>query len=312
MLQAKPGAFARLGQGGAEGGCFLHNSTYDFNDDVIPLGAGLPRGAGRGGDAAVVALTPHGPASRISRSATSRRASDSVGGCRARGLAVETHVLPGHARRATARSSRSTSRWLGDRRRAGHAGAVRRQRTASRASAARAARSAILHDDAFVRAVDDAGAARAVRACAQSVRLLARAARQRRQRRPQPQLPRFRDAARRVNAGVRRGARASAAGHVAAVAGERSAARRLDRRARRARAARRPSAAVNASFPTGSSTAACGPSGAIARCARCCAQHAARRTQLGWIDFHTGLGPRGHGEKIYNGRDVAADIAPRA
>jgi hippurate hydrolase len=40
MLQAKPGAFARLGQGGAEGGCFLHNSRYDFNDDVIPLGAG--------------------------------------------------------------------------------------------------------------------------------------------------------------------------------------------------------------------------------------------------------------------------------
>jgi hippurate hydrolase len=40
MLQAKPGAFARLGQGGAEGGCFLHNSRYDFNDAVIPLGAG--------------------------------------------------------------------------------------------------------------------------------------------------------------------------------------------------------------------------------------------------------------------------------
>ena len=40
MLEAKPGAFARLGQGGADGGCFLHNSTYDFNDAVIPLGAG--------------------------------------------------------------------------------------------------------------------------------------------------------------------------------------------------------------------------------------------------------------------------------
>ena len=40
MLQVKPGAFARLGQGGAEGGCFLHNSKYDFNDAVIPLGAG--------------------------------------------------------------------------------------------------------------------------------------------------------------------------------------------------------------------------------------------------------------------------------
>jgi len=41
MLQAKPGAFARLGQGGVEGGCFLHSSLYDFNDAVIPLGAGF-------------------------------------------------------------------------------------------------------------------------------------------------------------------------------------------------------------------------------------------------------------------------------
>ena len=40
MLQRRPGAYARLGQGGAEGGCFLHNSRYDFNDAVIPLGAG--------------------------------------------------------------------------------------------------------------------------------------------------------------------------------------------------------------------------------------------------------------------------------
>ena len=40
MLQRRPGAFARLGQGGADGGCLLHNSHYDFNDAVIPLGAG--------------------------------------------------------------------------------------------------------------------------------------------------------------------------------------------------------------------------------------------------------------------------------
>jgi hippurate hydrolase len=40
MLQAKPGAFARLGQGGAEHGAFLHSSRYDFNDSVLPLGAG--------------------------------------------------------------------------------------------------------------------------------------------------------------------------------------------------------------------------------------------------------------------------------
>lgn len=40
MLQVKPGAYLRLGQGG-EGSCFLHNSRYDFNDEVLPLGAAL-------------------------------------------------------------------------------------------------------------------------------------------------------------------------------------------------------------------------------------------------------------------------------
>ena len=36
---------------------------------------------------------------------------------------------------------------------------------------------------------------------------------------------------------------------------------------------------------------------------------AAPRSRLGWIDFHTGLGPRGHGEKIYAGPDAATDLA---
>ena len=30
---------------------------------------------------------------------------------------------------------------------------------------------------------------------------------------------------------------------------------------------------------------------------------------LGWIDFHTGLGPNGHGERIFASRDDAADLA---
>ena len=30
---------------------------------------------------------------------------------------------------------------------------------------------------------------------------------------------------------------------------------------------------------------------------------------LGWIDLHTGLGPRGHGERIFAGRDIAGDLA---
>ena len=41
MLQARPGAYVFLGQGGAAGGCLLHNPNYDFNDEVIPLGAGF-------------------------------------------------------------------------------------------------------------------------------------------------------------------------------------------------------------------------------------------------------------------------------
>lgn len=41
MLQQRPGAYFRLGQGGMESGCFLHNPNYDFNDAVIPTGAGL-------------------------------------------------------------------------------------------------------------------------------------------------------------------------------------------------------------------------------------------------------------------------------
>jgi hippurate hydrolase len=40
MLQARPGAYVWLGQGGGPLGCELHNPGYDFNDEVIPLGAG--------------------------------------------------------------------------------------------------------------------------------------------------------------------------------------------------------------------------------------------------------------------------------
>ena len=43
MLQERPGAYLRIGQGAENGvgGCALHNSRYDFNDDILPLGAAL-------------------------------------------------------------------------------------------------------------------------------------------------------------------------------------------------------------------------------------------------------------------------------
>lgn len=38
-------------------------------------------------------------------------------------------------------------------------------------------------------------------------------------------------------------------------------------------------------------------------------RHAAKAAHIGWIDIHTGLGPYGHGEKIYPGRNAPADLA---
>ena len=38
-------------------------------------------------------------------------------------------------------------------------------------------------------------------------------------------------------------------------------------------------------------------------------RHGAGRRRIGWIDIHTGLGPAGHGEKIFGGRNDAADLA---
>jgi hippurate hydrolase len=39
MLQARPGAYVWIGNGEAKGGAMLHNPAYDFNDEVLPIGA---------------------------------------------------------------------------------------------------------------------------------------------------------------------------------------------------------------------------------------------------------------------------------
>lgn len=36
--------------------------------------------------------------------------------------------------------------------------------------------------------------------------------------------------------------------------------------------------------------------------------HGAQRRHIAWVDLHTGLGPRGHGEKIHAGRTTQADL----
>lgn len=39
MLQQKPGCYIWIGNGSSQGNCLLHNPTYDFNDEILPLGA---------------------------------------------------------------------------------------------------------------------------------------------------------------------------------------------------------------------------------------------------------------------------------
>ncbi len=39
MLRERPGCYVWLGNGPTEGGCMLHNPAYDFNDEILPVGA---------------------------------------------------------------------------------------------------------------------------------------------------------------------------------------------------------------------------------------------------------------------------------
>jgi amidohydrolase len=39
MLEEKPGCYAFIGNGPGDGGCLLHSPHFDFNDDIIPIGA---------------------------------------------------------------------------------------------------------------------------------------------------------------------------------------------------------------------------------------------------------------------------------
>ncbi len=41
MLNVRPGAYMMIGNGEGVGGCAVHNPAYDFNDEILPLGASL-------------------------------------------------------------------------------------------------------------------------------------------------------------------------------------------------------------------------------------------------------------------------------
>ena len=35
----RPGCYIWIGNGDGEGSCMVHNPGYDFNDDILPIGA---------------------------------------------------------------------------------------------------------------------------------------------------------------------------------------------------------------------------------------------------------------------------------
>ena len=39
MLEARPGAYINIGNGDTVGSCPVHNPSYDFNDEILPLGS---------------------------------------------------------------------------------------------------------------------------------------------------------------------------------------------------------------------------------------------------------------------------------
>jgi hippurate hydrolase len=39
MLQEKPGCYIWIGNGSSANSCLLHNPHYDFNDEILPIGA---------------------------------------------------------------------------------------------------------------------------------------------------------------------------------------------------------------------------------------------------------------------------------
>ena len=237
-------------------------ARYDFNDAVIPLGAGylaalaeaaMPLAGADARDATMPASTP-----RFRRfAATYAEARDRfLAAARARGLAVDSHVHP-VARGAAGEDAGDRRRAAGRRDAAGAAGADVRHARRRGLLRLRAARSACCTTTRSSRARERAGVARAC-SCTRSIRTASRTcagptrttststATSATSRRRLPPNARVRRRARLHRAG-RRGRRR---------ADERGAARRLRRGARRARAAGRRSAAASASIPTVSSTAA--------------------------------------------------------
>ena len=280
--------------------------SYDFNDEVIPLGAGYLAALAEAALPLNAAAHRRDEPGGAFRGKLRRSARQVSGGCGGRGR----ERCPPRASDRPRRRRRGIVDRPGDARRTRRAGSaadhfghawgrrILRFRLPGRAASRRR----------IPRRRRPRGRSRADAACAEPLWLFASAPGQRGQRRPQPQFHRLQSAAA-GQCGVR--------GNPFAVAA-------ANRGRRRSTASAGSGAWVAAHGPAAYQAAVSGgqyrfadgmfyggaaPAWSNRVLRAVLREHAASRSALGWIDFHTGLGPRGHGEKIYAGGNVAADIA---
>ena len=308
------------------GPCMLHNPSYDFNDELIPLGATLwvrlaeawlahprpdervrapaerraPRGAATAGSVGASWLSAgHSPSDDVPRPASRARRATSR---RATPRRATSSSSP-RARAASA-SRRTSHPLLGrdgetlamDVARDGPPDAQRccssaAPATASKGSAARACRSRCS-------AMPRGTTRRALPAwpCSTSTRSTPTASPGGGARRTRTSTSTATSTTSApplpANDRLRRDRRAARARHAGRPTPEveRRAARASSLRTASARCSR-PSPAASTATRTACSTAAATRPGATRRCARCCANTATRCARLGWIDLHTGPRP---------------------
>ena len=68
MLEARPGAYINIGNGDTVGSTPVHNPGYDFNDEILPLGAAALAGPGGEEAAEVRGVNPPCEAGRVASS----------------------------------------------------------------------------------------------------------------------------------------------------------------------------------------------------------------------------------------------------
>ena len=317
-LLEKPGCYFLIGNGDGthrDGGhgmgpCMLHNPSYDFNDELIPLGGSLWVRLAE----AWLATAPRQRSAAGACSDTARFFAQSYAEARDKFFAAARGARP-RRRDPRASAARPRRRDAGDGRRPRRPGrrdarcsSSAAPATASRASAARACRWRCSTTRPGTRP-RTTPASPCSTSTAQPVRLFVVAPHDPRERRPEPQLPRLRapscraiarydeiaaaDRARDLAARRRRRRRRST-GFVAEH-GEQALQQAISggqyRHPRRPLLRRRRAHLEPADLAPGAAPA----------------RHAAA-AQLAWIDLHTGLGPNGHGERIFAGRDDAGGV----